>query len=115
MKEGFPGSRVEATCDHFDHGVLDSLQHVDEALRAMGAVPQLAAIGKDREANGVHDQAPVCHGKSADCVAKHLQSFDRSPGSVAHDPDVWFPLKAVMKEEAEVVDGGSRGDVIRAL
>ena len=39
LEEGFSGCGVEAAGNNLDHGVLDSLQHVEEAFRAMGSVP----------------------------------------------------------------------------
>ena len=103
---------MEAAGHDLDHGVLDSLKHVDEALRAMRTIPQLATVGEDREADGVHDQAPVRHGKTAYRVSEDLQSLDGGAGPIAHDPDVWFPLQTVMEEEAEIAHGSGRTDFI---
>ena len=44
LEQGFSRGCVEAAGHDFDHGVLDALQHVDEPLGAVRAVPQLAAV-----------------------------------------------------------------------
>ena len=72
LEEGFTWGGVETARDDFHHVILYALQHVDEAFRAVGSVPQLAAVGEDREANGVHDKTPVCHGEASNRVPEHL-------------------------------------------
>ena len=86
-------------------------------LSAKGAVlagrgPKLAAIRKDGEANGVENEAPVSHGKAAVCVAQDLERLEGGTSPIAHDGDVRSPVKAEMKEEAEVTYDGLRRDPV---
>ena len=115
LQEGFPGCGVEAAGHDFDHGVLDPLKHVDEALGAVWSVPKLATIGEYREADRVHDQAPIRHGEAANGVSKDLQGLDGGACPIAHDPDMGFPFEAVMEEEAEVAHGGGCSDFVRSV
>ena len=45
----------------FYHFILDPLEHFDESLGRAGEVPELAAIGKYQEADGIEYQSPIGH------------------------------------------------------
>ena len=77
-----------------------------------GGGPQLAAVGQDREANRIEDEAPVSHREATVCVSKDLESLEGSTGPVAHDHDMGLPIKAEMKVEAQVPHNGLRGDLV---
>ena len=55
LEEGFLRGCVEASSDNFDHVIMDPLEHVDEHLRPVWFVPELAAVGEDGEADGIED------------------------------------------------------------
>ena len=100
--KGFPRGGVEGIEDKANAFVEHKLGTCTEGAVLVRGGPQLAAIGQDREADCIEDEAPVSHGEATMRVAQNLESLEGSTGSIAHDGDMRFPIKAEVNEEAQV-------------
>ena len=110
--EGFTGGSTEGPGNEANAFIENELGLGAEGAVFVGCGPKLAAIGKDGEAYGVEDEAPVGHGKTAVRIAQDLERLEGGTSAVAHDGDMWSPVKAEMKEEAQVTYDGFRRDPI---
>ena len=102
VKKGLSRCSAERPRYQFYHLVLDSLEHIDESFGSSSEVPELAAVGQNREADSIEYQSPIGHRQAPDRIAEYLERFDGRTCSVTHDPYVWFPLESALDEEPEI-------------
>ena len=69
LEKGFAWRYVEASSHDLDHVIMDLLEHVDEALRSIWFIPELATVGDNGKANCIEDEPPVGHAETPNCVA----------------------------------------------
>ncbi len=75
LKECLMGGHVEGTSHYFDHLILDTLEHVNNALDSFATlpVPELATICEYQETDCIHNEMPVGHGEPMDSVSEHFE------------------------------------------